>query len=58
MHITLVPSLGNHYFKYRNHFVWVNRTRETTFDMASGKMFESVTLTVWGKEKIDGGVDI
>eukprot|EP00026_Physarum_polycephalum_P003305 Phypoly_transcript_03315.p1 GENE.Phypoly_transcript_03315~~Phypoly_transcript_03315.p1 ORF type:complete len:430 (-),score=36.99 Phypoly_transcript_03315:82-1371(-) len=49
MHITLVPSLGSHYFKYRNHYVWVNRTRETTFDMASGKMFESVTLTVWAR---------
>jgi chaperone BCS1 len=42
----LVPSLGYHRLKYKNNYVWINRNRDTTFNMASGRMFESLTISV------------
>lgn len=37
---------------YNNHHVWIRRNRENTFDMASGRMFESLTITVRGMQNI------
>jgi len=46
----LVPSMGHHWMRYQNHLVYIKRNRETTFDMASGRMFESLTIAVRARQ--------
>eukprot|EP00742_Colponemidia_sp_Colp-10_P008458 GILJ01009163.1.p1 GENE.GILJ01009163.1~~GILJ01009163.1.p1 ORF type:complete len:421 (+),score=67.47 GILJ01009163.1:74-1264(+) len=47
-----VPSLGNHYFRYRNRWIQVHRHRETNMlDLNSGTPWETVTLTSFGRDK-------
>lgn len=47
-----IPSVGTHFFRYRNNWIRVERTREQqTIDLHMGIPFETVTLTSLGKNK-------
>ncbi|XP_072033627.1 mitochondrial chaperone BCS1-like [Amphiura filiformis] len=47
-----VPSPGNHYFRYRNTWIWVERNREKQMiDLHTGTPWETVTLTAIGRNK-------
>lgn len=46
-----VPSPGNHYFRYKNNWIFVERNREKMMDLHSGIPFETVTLTSIGRNK-------
>ncbi|PIK52426.1 putative mitochondrial chaperone BCS1 [Apostichopus japonicus] len=47
-----VPSPGNHYFRYKSNWIFVERNREKQMmDLHSGIPFESVTLTAIGRNR-------
>lgn len=47
-----IPSVGTHFFRYRNNWIRVERTREQqTIDLHMGIPFETVTLTSLGRNK-------
>eukprot|EP01133_Synstelium_polycarpum_P005922 gene5922-6854_t len=48
--IIFVPAVGSHKITYRSRSIWVERIRESTFDMGSGAPFESIALTLWGRD--------
>jgi len=51
-HVDFIPSVGNHYFKYRGNWMKVERSREKNMmDIASGMPWESVTITTLGHNK-------
>ena len=50
--IDFLPSVGNHYMKYKNTWIRVERTREkSAIDLQSGSLWETVTLTMLGRDK-------
>nr|XP_054771693.1 mitochondrial chaperone BCS1-like [Lytechinus pictus] len=47
-----VPSPGNHYFRYKNTWIFVERNREKQMvDLHTGTPWETVTLTAVGRNK-------
>ncbi|XP_031777197.1 mitochondrial chaperone BCS1 [Nasonia vitripennis] len=47
-----IPSIGTHFFRYRNNWIRVERTREQQMhDVNMGMPFESVHLTAFGKDR-------
>jgi len=51
-HVDFIPSVGNHYFKYRGNWMKVERSREKNMmDITSGMPWESVTITTLGHNK-------
>lgn len=47
-----IPSVGTHYFRYKNTWIKVDRNREQhTLDLHMGVPWETVTLTSFGKNK-------
>ncbi|ESP02843.1 hypothetical protein LOTGIDRAFT_185574, partial [Lottia gigantea] len=47
-----IPSPGNHFFRYRNTWIKVERNRENKMiDINTGAPFETVTLTSFGKNR-------
>ena len=47
-----LPSVGNHFLNFRNTWIRVERVREkSTIDLRSGNMWETVTLTMLGRDK-------
>lgn len=47
-----IPSVGVHYFRYRNNWIKVDRNREqSTLDLHMGIPFETVKLTSLGRDK-------
>lgn len=47
-----VPSPGNHYFRYKNTLIFVERNREKQMvDLHTGTPWETVTLTAVGRNK-------
>jgi len=50
--IILTPSVGNHFFRYRGSFVWMNRSRDSNItDLTNGGFIESIKITVFGKNR-------
>eukprot|EP01132_Coremiostelium_polycephalum_P003100 gene3100-3877_t len=43
--VLFAPSIGKHSLIYKGKRVWIDRVRDSTFDMASGAPFESITLS-------------
>lgn len=51
-HFDFVPSVGVHYFQYKNRLIRVERNREQqTLDLSMGIPYETVTLTTLGRDK-------
>jgi len=51
-HYDFIPSIGTHFFSYKNTWIRVERTREQqTLDLHMGVPWETVTLTAFGKNK-------
>ncbi|XP_038050795.1 mitochondrial chaperone BCS1-like [Patiria miniata] len=47
-----VPSPGNHYFRYKNTWIWVERNREKQMiDLHTGTPWETVTLTAISRNR-------
>lgn len=47
-----IPSVGTHFFRYKNKWIKVDRTREQqTLDLHMGVPFETVQLTSFGTDK-------
>ena len=46
-----VPSVGVHYFNYKNNIIQVERNREQIVDLTSGQPFESVKLSSIGRNR-------
>eukprot|EP01091_Cochliopodium_minus_P004519 TRINITY_DN1440_c0_g1_i2.p1 TRINITY_DN1440_c0_g1~~TRINITY_DN1440_c0_g1_i2.p1 ORF type:complete len:358 (-),score=85.51 TRINITY_DN1440_c0_g1_i2:59-1132(-) len=50
--IDFLPSVGNHYLKYKGTWIKVERTREkSAIDIQNGSLWETVTLTMLGRDK-------
>ncbi|XP_032232146.2 mitochondrial chaperone BCS1 [Nematostella vectensis] len=45
------PSPGTHFFQYRKHWIRVERSREKMVDLTTGAPWETVTLTMLGRDK-------
>jgi len=45
--VIFVPSVGSHRIQFRGKTVWINRVRDSTFDMGSGAPFESINITTY-----------
>ena len=51
-HFEFVPSVGSHFFQYKNHWIRVDRTREKQMvDFNKAMPFETVTLTSFGRNR-------
>ncbi|EFA76320.1 mitochondrial chaperone BCS1 [Heterostelium album PN500] len=48
--VVFAPSLGRHRISYRERTIFVNRIRDSTFDMSSGAPFESIELSTFGND--------
>jgi mitochondrial chaperone BCS1 len=49
--VNFIPGVGNHYFFFNGRPFQVQRSREKSLDISTGAMWESVTLTTFGKDR-------
>lgn len=48
-HFNYMPSIGQHFFSFRENLIRVERNREQAHDFHTGTPFETVTLTTLGR---------
>ena len=49
--ISLVPGIGNFYLRYKNALLKIDRTREKSMDLTTGRLFETIRLTTLYSQK-------